>query len=128
MTTTWVSLLFCMGSIAMWSSAPIVSAFVVLLLAITAPPSFLCFSSTPPPLRGPYHQRCVSLHVLCVSAHLQDFYASHKQQVEQSKPYVKQYGEQRLPKYMWVSNGVLARSMFVGVARICGKRSEHYWS
>uniref|UniRef100_A0A383VC28 Glutathione transferase n=1 Tax=Tetradesmus obliquus TaxID=3088 RepID=A0A383VC28_TETOB len=32
--------------------------------------------------------------------HPKDFYASHKIQVEESKPYVKQYGEQRLPKYM----------------------------
>ncbi|KXZ42755.1 hypothetical protein GPECTOR_120g422 [Gonium pectorale] len=32
--------------------------------------------------------------------HPKDFYASHKTQVEESKPYVKQYGEQRLPKYM----------------------------
>jgi len=32
--------------------------------------------------------------------HPKDFYASHKTQVEESKPYIKQYGEQRLPKYV----------------------------
>ncbi|EFJ44478.1 hypothetical protein VOLCADRAFT_95137 [Volvox carteri f. nagariensis] len=32
--------------------------------------------------------------------HPKDFYASHKTQVEESKPYIKQYGESRLPKYL----------------------------
>ncbi|PNG99765.1 Glutathione S-transferase P [Tetrabaena socialis] len=32
--------------------------------------------------------------------HPKDFFASHKTQVDESVPYIKQYGEQRLPKYL----------------------------
>lgn len=41
---------------------------------------------------------------------LQDFYASHKTQVEESKPYIEQYGTQRLPKYMQYFEDVLEHS------------------
>lgn len=34
--------------------------------------------------------------------HPKDFYKSHKIQVEESKPYIVQYGSERLPKYMQV--------------------------
>lgn len=35
--------------------------------------------------------------------HPVDFYKTHKDQVEQSKPYIVQYGNERLPKYMQAS-------------------------
>jgi hypothetical protein len=35
--------------------------------------------------------------------HPKDFYKTHKIQVEESKPYIVQYGTERLPKYMQVS-------------------------
>ncbi|GLC46199.1 hypothetical protein PLESTM_001839600 [Pleodorina starrii] len=45
------------------------------------------------------------------AAHVdQDFYASHKLQVEESKSYIKQYGEERLPKYMRYWEDILARN------------------
>lgn len=37
--------------------------------------------------------------------HPVDFYKTHKDQVEQSKPYIVQYGKERLPKYMQASGG-----------------------
>jgi len=36
--------------------------------------------------------------------HPKDFYKSHKVQVEESKPYIVQYGSERLPKYMQVGH------------------------
>ncbi|KAG2483047.1 hypothetical protein HYH03_018076 [Edaphochlamys debaryana] len=46
--------------------------------------------------------------------HPKDFYASHKIQVDESKPYVKQYGEQRLPKYMAFFEAVLQQNTHKG--------------
>jgi len=46
--------------------------------------------------------------------HPKDFYASHKTQVEESKPYVEQYGKQRLPKYMEYFESLLARNQESG--------------
>lgn len=37
--------------------------------------------------------------------HPKDFYKTHKMQVEESKPYIEQYGSERLPKYMQVGAG-----------------------
>ncbi|GLI60934.1 hypothetical protein VaNZ11_003170, partial [Volvox africanus] len=42
--------------------------------------------------------------------HPKDFYATHKIQVEESKPYIKQYGENRLPKYMRYWEALLDRN------------------
>eukprot|EP00803_Ostreobium_quekettii_P004045 evm.model.scf_373.2 EVM.evm.TU.scf_373.2 scf_373:16611-19768(+) len=49
--------------------------------------------------------------------HPKDFYASHKTQVEESKPYIAQYVAKRVPKYMSYFESVLAHSgkgFFVG--------------
>lgn len=40
--------------------------------------------------------------------HPVDFYKTHKDQVEQSKPYIVQYGQERLPKYMQASGAAWA--------------------
>ncbi|PNW87542.1 hypothetical protein CHLRE_02g142200v5 [Chlamydomonas reinhardtii] len=42
--------------------------------------------------------------------HPKDFYASHKTQVEESAPYIEQYGKQRLPKYMSYWEEVLTKN------------------
>ncbi|GFR48365.1 hypothetical protein Agub_g10255, partial [Astrephomene gubernaculifera] len=42
--------------------------------------------------------------------HPKDFYASHKQQVAESQPYIRQYGEQRLPRYLGFWEQVLERN------------------
>ncbi|KAG2423229.1 hypothetical protein HXX76_015486 [Chlamydomonas incerta] len=42
--------------------------------------------------------------------HPKDHYASHKTQVAESVPYIKQYGEQRLPKYLAYWEEVLSKN------------------
>jgi glutathione S-transferase len=57
--------------------------------------------------------------------HPKDFYKSHKMQVEESKPYIEQYGSERLPKYMQVSVHAVVP---VGAVRIGGGGSAAQWA
>lgn len=59
-------------------------------------------------IRAKEHSNTLSRRPLChCNVAVQDFYASHKLQVEESKPYIEQYGSQRLPKYMQYVEDVL---------------------
>ena len=59
----------------------------------TTPLPWTCADTQPPP--APPASR----------PNRQDFYASHKTQVEESAPYIEQYGKQRLPK-VWGGRAV----------------------
>lgn len=56
--------------------------------------------------------------------HPKDFYKTHKMQVEESKPYVVQYGNERLPKYMQVRRQYCGLGLPTEVWCVC--HADHF--